>query len=102
MKCKPLLLSKACLIKKQSELIRLTLVSRSYCHLCDEMVQALKPFAHEFGLVIDVQDVDATPELLLDYDELVPVLLHEGKVLCHYRLDAEVVRQYLKTECLTL
>lgn len=79
-------------------MIRLTLVSRAYCHLCDEMADALKPFEHEFGLAIDIQDVDAVPELLLVYDELVPVLLHEGKVLCHYRLDTDGVRQYLQTE----
>ena len=65
------------------------------------MAQELQPLVNEFGLAVDVQDVDAIPELLLIYDELVPVLLHEATVLCHYRLDAEAVRQYLKTERLS-
>jgi hypothetical protein len=29
------------------------------------------------------------------YDELVPVLLHDGHELCHYFLDVSKVRDYL-------
>jgi len=30
--------------------VRLTLVSRVYCHLCSEMAEALQPLADEFGV----------------------------------------------------
>lgn len=75
--------------------MRLTLVSRTYCHLCHDMEAALAPLALEFGAEVDVVDVDADPALEALYDELVPVLLHEGKELCHYFLDAAKVRDYL-------
>lgn len=75
--------------------MRLTLVSRTYCHLCHDMEAALAPLALEFGAQVDVVDVDADPALEALYDELVPVLLHEGKELCHYFLDAAKVRDYL-------
>lgn len=74
---------------------KLTLVSRSYCHLCEEMAVALQPLATEFGVEVDILDVDADPVLTELYDELVPVLLHAGRELCHYVLDIAKVRDYL-------
>lgn len=75
--------------------IELILLSRSYCHLCHDMEQALAPLVGEFGLVIKVLDVDADPALEAKYDELVPVLLHRELELCHYHLDEAKVRRYL-------
>lgn len=73
----------------------LTLVSRGYCHLCQEMEAALRPLLAEFDVDLDVVDVDADPTLEMLYDELVPVLLHGDKELCHYFLDVSKVRDYL-------
>ena len=73
----------------------LTLISRSYCHLCNEMEGALAPIAIEFGATVTVVDVDADPELVTRYDERVPVLLHGKVELCHHFLDAPKVREYL-------
>ena len=39
--------------------IELTLMSRSYCHLCHDMEEALAPLLHEFGASLSVLDVDA-------------------------------------------
>lgn len=74
---------------------QLTLVSRDYCHLCHDMEVALVPLAAEFGFSVDVLDVDADPDLEARYDELVPVLLHDGIELCHYFLDVAKVSDYL-------
>lgn len=73
----------------------LTLLSRSYCHLCHDMEAALAPLATEFGAWVRVLDVDADPALEAKYDELVPVLLHGETELCHYFLDVPKVREYL-------
>jgi thioredoxin reductase (NADPH) len=73
----------------------LVLLSRSYCHLCHDMEAALAPLAAEFGIDVEVLDVDADEALLARYDELVPVLLHDGSELCHYHLDFAGVRDYL-------
>ena len=75
--------------------IELTLLSRSYCHLCHDMEVALAPLVAEFGAAVSVVDVDADPSLEAKYDELVPVLLHGESELCHYHLDAPKVREYL-------
>lgn len=73
----------------------LTLMSRSYCHLCHEMEQALLPLMREYGVEVDILDVDADPALEAQYNEWVPVLLHDGTELCHHFLDLAKVRDYL-------
>ncbi|MFA6313117.1 MAG: glutaredoxin family protein [Sterolibacterium sp.] len=80
------------------------LYSRDYCHLCHDMLAALEIMRgeHGAGFTVDVVDVDADPSLLARYDERVPVLVGrragdsgEARELCHYFLDATVVRDYL-------
>jgi len=75
-----------------------TLYSRSYCHLCDDMLAALmalqtpaRPFT------VAVVDVDADPALVARFDELVPVLFADlaQPELCHYFLDESAVRRAL-------
>jgi thiol-disulfide isomerase/thioredoxin len=80
---------------------RFTLYSRSYCHLCEDMLAALQALAgpgRQFE--VEVIDVDADEALVERFDELVPVLygrLDEPE-LCHYFLDEAAVRRYLERE----
>jgi glutaredoxin len=74
---------------------RLTLISRRYCHLCQDMEEALATAGEELAFVLEVLDVDADAALEKRYDELVPVLLHDGHELCHYFLEVGKVRDYL-------
>lgn len=77
------------------------LYSRSYCHLCQEMHEALEQLLRADGQMaaIEVIDVDAAPELLALYDELVPVLTwvnEDAEIqLCHYFLDQTVLHELL-------
>ena len=75
-----------------------TLYSRSYCHLCDDMLQALNALqSGGLRFAVDVIDVDADQALVARFDELVPVLFGDlaQPELCHYFLDADAVRAYL-------
>lgn len=74
---------------------QLRLMSRGYCHLCHDMEAALQPLLQEFGVSMEVLDVDADPALEAKYDELVPVLLLGEEELCHYFLDEARVRDAL-------
>lgn len=80
--------------------VEFTLYSRTYCHLCDDMLVALQALQGEFSFSIQVEDVDADPALVELYDELVPVLVgrHAGGEtrLCHYFLDVEAVQAFLR------
>ncbi|HEU5437512.1 MAG TPA: glutaredoxin family protein [Telluria sp.] len=82
---------------------RFTLYSRSYCHLCEDMLAALRAMAPPGQpFEIDIIDIDSAgdPALLARFDELVPVLFGESppggeSELCHYFLDHAAVSAYL-------
>lgn len=78
------------------------LYSRSYCHLCNELLQALQDFLGDRHHEVLVLDVDADPALLARFDERVPVLfgIRDGEPdqeLCHYFMDRERVAAFLQT-----
>ncbi|HET9045928.1 MAG TPA: glutaredoxin family protein [Casimicrobiaceae bacterium] len=77
----------------------LTLLSRAYCHLCEEMEAALRPFVARHGVGLTVIDVDAYPALEARYGERVPVLIagapESGVELCYYVLDTDAVDRAL-------
>jgi len=78
----------------------LTLLSRAYCHLCDEMRDAVHPIAQRYGAAVIEVDVDAYPHLEAEFGDKVPVLMlgapADGVELCHYRIDARAVEQALR------
>ena len=92
------------------------LYSRSYCHLCEDMLAALRVFMARAGMewTVDVIDVDSDPQLTDKFDELVPVLYaaaarsgsHDNlpgmaepggtsQEICHYFLDEAALQRYL-------
>lgn len=76
--------------------MRLTLYSRPDCHLCDEMLDALRPLQPELGFTIDKINVDARPEDKARYGTLIPVLTDpDGQEICRYRLDEASLRDRL-------
>lgn len=66
------------------------------------MLDALQTFADRYAFEVEVLDVDAAPDLLEKYDELVPVLmgrkLDEGdaslRQICHYFLDETKLKAF--------
>jgi len=78
-----------------------TLYSRSYCHLCEDMLAALESLQTDtVRFTVEVIDVDADPALVARFDELVPVLFGDlaRPELCHYFLDEPAVRNYLAAQ----
>jgi len=75
------------MVATASRPLRLTLLVRAYCHLCDEMRAALAPLAAAQGCAVDEIDVDADPALEARWGESVPVLLAGERELCHVRFD---------------
>ena len=69
----------------------LTVHSRNYCHLCEELLAGLKRFQGRYDFEIDVVDVDRHPQLEEKWGDKVPVLLDGGREICHHFLDVEAV-----------
>jgi Glutaredoxin-like domain (DUF836) len=76
--------------------VKLTLLVRAYCHLCDEMHAALGPLLAASGIRVDVIDVDSDAALEARWGEKVPVLLDGAHELCHFRLDVPTVARWLR------
>lgn len=84
-------------------MIQFNLYSRSYCHLCDDMLEQLQAYQDEHVdrvFSVQVLDVDADENLLALYDELVPVLTGkkgaaQEQKICHYFLDAAKLKEFL-------
>ncbi|MBW3568451.1 MAG: glutaredoxin family protein [Proteobacteria bacterium] len=73
----------------------LALYSRSGCHLCDEMIEALRPMLDAADSTLRVVDIDADPALREKYGWRVPVLTLEDIVICEGRLDEDMLRDAL-------
>ena len=76
--------------------MKLTVYSRLYCHLCEELLARLEGLRAELGFEYEVLDVDEDPALWARYHTLVPVLAAGGRELCHHFLDEQVLRHYLE------
>ena len=67
-------------------MIRLTLLSRPGCHLCEEMRREVDAMLagqpHEWEVV----DVDSDSDLLLRYGDSIPILFVNGRLFAKIRL----------------
>ena len=63
--------------------MRVELVTRKGCHLCEEALDLLR----RGGVEVTVRDVDADAELFRLYDFRVPVVLLDGAVIAEGRID---------------
>ena len=84
-------------------MIHFTLYSRTYCHLCDDMMAGLQAMQSTPAFAITVVDVDTDPALTEKYDELVPVVTARidggpQQELCHYFLDVQLLQRLLSSQ----
>jgi glutaredoxin len=71
--------------------VRVVLVTRAGCHLCDDALALLR----SLGVEPELADVDADDELFRLYDWRVPVVLVDGAVAAEGRISAEPLREAL-------
>ncbi|MFI5198134.1 MAG: glutaredoxin family protein [Thermoanaerobaculia bacterium] len=73
----------------------LRLLSRSGCHLCEEMKAVVEPLVLSLGGTLEVVDVDSDPALAARWGNEIPVLLNaEGRVVAKARDGArKIVRR---------
>lgn len=75
---------------------RITLVDRAGCHLCDQAAAVLDRVSARAGAPWVRLDVDSSPHLLQQYDELVPVVLVDDRQVAHYVVTEEQVLKALR------
>lgn len=67
-------------------MIRLTLLSRPGCHLCEEMRREVEGLLGDLPHEWEVVDVDSDPELARRYGDSIPVLFVNGRLFAKIRL----------------
>ena len=71
--------------------MRVVLVTRKGCHLCDQALSLL----HELDVQPEVADVDADDELFRLYDWRVPVVLVDGVVAAEGKIEKATLKGLL-------
>ena len=67
-------------------MIRLTLLSRPGCHLCDEMRRDVEALLGDLPQEWNVVDVDRDPDLARRYGDSIPILFVNGHLFAKIRL----------------
>lgn len=77
------------------------------CHLCDDMARGLAESMREWresgeldsGREYEIigRDIEDDPRWYRRYREYVPVLVVDGREICHYFLDKDDLKEALKT-----
>lgn len=69
--------------------MKLTVVPRSYCYLCDDFIAALSSpqRRHQIQLEMETIDIDLRPDLEAQYGGKVPVLIDGRSEICHHVFD---------------
>jgi glutaredoxin len=73
--------------------MRLTLLTRIGCHLCEETARDLARLNVRF----DTIDVDSSEELAARYGDFVPVLLADETAIAHAPIDIETLAPLLRS-----
>lgn len=75
--------------------LQLVLLSRRYCHLCNDMLEALERSQQRGRFSVEVVDIDKDSSLEARYGDKVPVLLCGDEEICHYFFDPVALDAYL-------
>lgn len=74
---------------------RVTLYSRTGCHLCEDAREVVERVCADLGTSYDEVDIDGSPELLEAYSDQVPVTLVDGRRHDFWRVDEGRLRAAL-------
>lgn len=75
----------------------LILYGREECHLCQNMILALRELQTQVSFDFQVIDIDSDPRLVALYGEKVPVLMSTAtdQEICHHFLNLAALDDYL-------
>ena len=75
--------------------VRVTLLSKPGCHLCDDARVVIERVASDLGVGWTDVDITGHPELLAKYWEQIPVTLVDGVQHDYWRVDEARLRKAL-------
>jgi predicted thioredoxin/glutaredoxin len=72
--------------------MKVVLVTRKACHLCDQALSLLR----DLGFEPELADVDADPRLFASYDWRIPVVMLDDRVIAEGRVTRSQLEKALK------
>ena len=76
--------------------VLLTVYSRAECHLCEDMLDALKKWQDRFNFTVEIVDIDQDSSLTARYAARIPVLTAADVEICQYHLDVEALLHFFE------
>ncbi len=76
--------------------VRVVLIGRAGCHLCDTARETVQRVSAELGVGWEERSVDADPELLERWADQIPVTLVDGRQHDYWRVDEDRLRAALR------
>lgn len=75
--------------------MRVELLTKPGCHLCDDARAVIERVTAELGISFTERDISSSPAELIEYGDFVPVTLVDGQVIDHWRVREDRLRQAL-------
>ena len=72
----------------------LVVYTRRGCHLCEDLLEELLALVAG-RLKVELRDIDSREEWRRAYDDRVPVVEYDGRVVCKYDLDRDALKRIL-------
>jgi glutaredoxin-like protein DUF836 len=76
----------------------LSIYSRPECHLCDEMIEALKKWQSYFNFEVNIINIDQDTFLTARFAARIPLLAVGNIEICEYHLDEKALLHFLEQE----
>jgi len=79
-----------------SELV-FSIYTRPECHLCEEMIHALKKWQNQFDFQIQVINIDLDSSLISRFAARIPLLAVDDFEICEYHLNQSALLQFFES-----
>jgi glutaredoxin len=76
---------------------KVTIYSRSGCHLCEIAIDRINSTLNELDFELDIKLIDDDFKLQEEFGEQVPVILIDGKAHDYWRVDLERFTKAIKS-----
>lgn len=70
---------------------RVVLYTKPGCHLCEDMLDVVRPALRDAGLTLEERDITASLDDYLQYRYDVPVLVIDGREVARHRITASAL-----------
>jgi glutaredoxin len=76
---------------------KVTVISRTGCHLCEIAIDKINSVKNELNFELEIKLINDLPELEQEYGEQVPVIIIDNKIHDYWRVDIERFTKAIKS-----